>query len=615
MPALRRIAVPILVALATPTLAVITSDWDSLPGQHTQYDFVIAGGGNAGSVLANRLTENPHFKVLVIEAGPNYAGIQNMYIPGNAFSMSSSPYDWNFTCVPQVGLNGRSKRVPRGHILGGSTALNGMTYARGSAADYNRWADVTGDSGWSWNNMLPYFLKSEKWSPPADNHDTTGQYDPAFHSTQGVVGVSLGGFPEAADAKVMQASAELSGDFAFEVDGNDGIPLGWMQSTIAGGERQTAATTYLSSTYASRPNLHVLVDHLVTKISPVGHGNKPSFRRVSFRPRREDSNPGFQVTAKKEVILSAGSYGTPQLLLLSGIGDPTDLAQHSIETIVNLPSVGKNLTDHPSFNIVWQVNNPNVVDPSQDPALQQQFLDEWLATRTGPLTHLVINTVGWTRLPDNSPLLSGIPNPSAGPNSPHIEISFRNAGYYPNPGPQLSVHCSLATPLSRGTVKISSANILDQPLIDWGMLTDPFDITVLRECARQARTFVSAEAFDDYDLTITGSFAGVDLDDDAAVDAVLRNIVADTAHPVTTAAMSPAGAQYGVVDPDLKVKKVRHLRVVDASIMPYIPVGNTQAPVYAIAERAADLIKASCAHGMVLDIDNLEMDLNSRSSE
>ncbi|KAJ3535537.1 hypothetical protein NMY22_g6440 [Coprinellus aureogranulatus] len=601
----------LVVYFLTPALAIITSDWASLARSRTEYDFVIVGGGNAGSVLASRLSENPDFNVLLIEAGPSHEGVQNMYIPGYTSRMAASPYDWNFTCVPQVGLNGRTKTVSRGHILGGSTAINGMVYTRGAARDYDRWAEITGDAGWSWSSLLPYFLKLEKWSPPADNHDTTGQYDPAYHSTQGPVGISLYGFPEAADPKILQASDELGGHFTFELDGNDGVPmgLGWRQSTIAGGERQTSATAYLGPEHASQPNLHVLVDHLVTQVSPVNGEETqkredpgPSFRKVSFRPRWSASNSSsrvvsqtdgsFEVVAKKEVIISAGTYGTPQLLLLSGIGDRTELEQHGIKAIVDLPSVGKNLSDHASFRMTWRVNSPDVIDTSSE-EYQKQFIDEWLATRTGPLAHSNGNILAWFRLPPDSPVFSESPDPASGPEAPHFQFAVNNPGYYPNPGPQLTVFCALATPQSRGSVTISSANILDQPLIDFQLLTDPFDIVALRYCVRQARTFVNTRAFADYNISISGRFEGVDLDNDEEVDAALRDIANDTSHPVATAAMSPVGAQYGVVDPDLKVKKVRHLRVVDASIMPYITAGNTQAPVYAIAERAADLIKAS----------------------
>ncbi|KAJ3525623.1 hypothetical protein NMY22_g10497 [Coprinellus aureogranulatus] len=601
--------------LVKPALTVVVEDYSTLLDE--SYDFVIVGGGTAGSVLANRLTENPDWNVLVIEAGPSNQGVFNTTVPAFAFSLSRTPYDWNYTSVPQAALNNKTQGAPRGHILGGSSSISnlpslalsehrtdpseidGMAYSRSSASDYNRWASITGDEGWSWDGLLPYFLKSEKWSLPADGQEPTGKYDAGFHSSQGLVGVSVSGQPLASDAKLMQAAQELGAEFAFDSDPNDGKPLGigWMQHSIANGTRSSAATAYLSEAVLSRGNLHVLVGHQVVKLTEATHSrwssSGPHLRTVSFIRRGATGAEPVQVTASKEVIISAGSYGTPQLLLLSGVGDSEELDNLGIHPVVHLPSVGKNFTDHPRITMSWQMGIPGVIDPAANATLQAEFLEQWLANRTGPLTAMGLNHIGWLRIPDDSPLWNEFDDVASGPSAPHIQLGPRSGGLYPLPGPLFQSTVQLSTPQSRGTVKLRSTNPNDHPLIDFAMLTHPFDIRALQEGVKAAVKLISAPAFADYNLTLAPPFLGINLNEDEAVNAIIRDIASNNAHPVGTAAMTARHATYGVVDPDLKVKGAQGLRVVDASIMPFITVGHTQAPVYAIAERAADMIKAS----------------------
>ncbi|KAJ2935644.1 hypothetical protein H1R20_g1449, partial [Candolleomyces eurysporus] len=315
---------PILLALllqlaaAPSAIAVIRESIASLP--NTTYDFVIVGG----AVLANRLTENPRWNVLVLEAGPSHEGVLDARVPSFSFNLQKTIYDWNYTSTAQPELNNRRVLIPRGHILGGCSSINGMFYTRGSSSDYDRWARVTGDEGWAWKNILPYILKASR------------------------------------------VRHELGGEFAYNVDTNSGDPLGtgWLQVTVGNGERSSAATSYLGPEYIKRPNLHVLVKNRVTKVlQTTSNGGIPDFRTVKFTEGYDSSGPSYQVTATKEIILSGGAFGTPHILQLSGIGDPEVLQAAGIETIVDLPSVGKNLTDQPQFTTIWPLGITHTFDP------------------------------------------------------------------------------------------------------------------------------------------------------------------------------------------------------------------------------------------------------------
>ncbi|KAG6916937.1 hypothetical protein DXG01_004624 [Tephrocybe rancida] len=582
-----------LLTLLSSCNALIYDTVSALKNQ--TFDFIIVGGGTAGNVVANRLSENPKFKVLVIEAGPSHEGVLSSEVPFFAANNWFSAYDWNYTTTPQVGLGGRPTILPRGHILGGSSSINFLMYTRSTIEDYDRIAKVTGDKGWSWKGLQPYFKKNEKFVRPADKHNNTGQFDPSVHSFDGLNSVSIQNSPTPIDSMVVNASHQLGGDFTFKLDYNDGKPLGlgWLQTTVDGptGSRSSSATAYLAPRFLKRPNLRVLVNAQVSRLIQTHGGKSPSFLTVEFKQGSGSSL--YRLTASREVILSAGALGTPHILLNSGVGDSKALRAVGITPLVDLPDVGANLADHSAIANPFVARSNNTFEDLRKPDAIALLLKQWKANKTGALTNTVASLISFHRVTgDDVPH----PDPAAGPNTPHFEHLYANGLIVPNsfvPADQhiFSVATALVSPSSRGSLTINSTNPFDPPLIDPALLKDESDRRMMRAALRHAFKFVTAPALANYVIGPAGDLANATTD--AQLDAYMDAEAGTFFHPTGTAAMSPKGAKNGVLDPDLKVKKISGLRVVDASVFPDIPSGHTQAAVYVIAERAADIIKDS----------------------
>ncbi|ESK84506.1 aryl-alcohol oxidase [Moniliophthora roreri MCA 2997] len=582
----------LLLALTAEVSAAIVERWEDLPRE--EFDFIVVGGGTAGNVIANRLTENPSWSVLVLEAGGSN---QNTpldpvpQIPHLCGQLAGSALDWNYTASLGSGAQGRKTLLPRGFVLGGSSSINCMVYARGSKGDWDRYAQVTGDSGWSWDGIQPYIRKNERFTPPFDNHDTTGEFDPRVHGFDGINSVTLSGFRHDLDRWVINASKNVPEElkaFKFNLDTNSGFQLGvgYAQSTVRNGTRSSSATSYLADKFIRRPNLHVLLHSHVTRILSKKE-ELLEFERVEFS---QDGGKKLRtITAKKEIVLSAGTIGSPQILLLSGIGDTAELSSIGVPTLKHLPSVGRNMTEQPVVQSSFQVNTTDTSDTSaQNQTVADEQMRLWLEQRKGPLADGPLSDVGWLRVP----IEEGLVDPAGDSETAHLGVLFLNGGFPPaTQGNFIIANAIVVSPASRGYMKLKSSDPFEYPEIDLNLLASPFDVFALREGIRTIHRFLTSRLFDGF---VISSVLPISPDaSDEEFDAHIRNTAFIISHITGTAAMTANDAEWGVVNPDLKVKGMKGVRVVDASILPFIPSSHTQAPVYIVAEKGADLIKAA----------------------
>ncbi|ESK87622.1 aryl-alcohol oxidase [Moniliophthora roreri MCA 2997] len=547
-----------------------------------QYDFIIVGGGTAGSVLANRLTENGEFNVLVVEAGGSNEDILNSEVPYLANSLINGPLDWNYSTVPQAGANERRISTPRGFALGGSS--NTMLWYRGSDDMWDNFAKLVGDEDWAWKSVSKYYLKTSRLVTPQDGRDTTGQVDPSAHG-DGPVNVTLSSYPQPVIGTVQDAVEKSGGRYTFNLDYNSGntLGIGWAQCNIGGGVRNSAAAAYLEPAM-QRANLDILIHTRAVKLHPVNVSKGiPSINTVELA---SDANgPRVNVTASKEIILSAGTLNTPQLLLLSGIGPKNDLDALDIPVVLDSPGVGANLTEQPFLPNVFSVtpSTETLDELLRDTTVQAQILSHWQENKTGPYVNALVPIQGNWKLP------AGFEDPSSGPGSGNVMVVFIPSYFQynapPSAGRYFSVASAILSPKSRGSLKLSSSNPFDPPLVDYAFYSNDFDLNAHVEAMKMIEDFLSLPQFEGIVQGPFGDQANATTDQEKA--AFARANVQVYSHPTSSASMGPGG----VVDSKLKVKGIGGLRIIDASIFPQIPECNTQAPVYIVAEKAADLLK------------------------
>ncbi|KAJ7795850.1 aryl-alcohol oxidase-like protein [Mycena olivaceomarginata] len=567
-----------------------------------QYDFIIVGAGTAGCVIAARLTEDPSVKVLLIEAGVSDNGTQSdtISVPLLAGSGTGTMFDWNYTTTAQAGLNGRLIDYPRGFVLGGSSSINGMIYARGSSEEYDRLANVSGDAGWSWNNLKTYILKNERHTPAWNNRSNVGEYDPRVHGN-GPLLTGLTPTVFEADKRVFQMTEDLPNQYPFNLDLNsgNGLGFGWLHTTVGDSARSTSASAYLHPALNSRSNLDLLLHTQVTRL--VSTSGNHTFKGVQVAQSATAANYSF--TAKKEAKgttqLSSPleASATPHLLMLSGIGPSQQLQSVGIPPILDLPDVGANLQDQSILTLQWAVNGTTLSSFFSDPAAFGAALGQYAVNKTGIAAgNTVVNTIGFLRWPNNSPMLTAR-DPAAGPNSPHFQFSFLET-FYPNVGQVapttgnwLSVSVVVQSPTSHGSLNITSPSPFVHPTINPAFYTTLFDIRTAIHAIRTLISLLATPAWDGFILEPFPAVAALSTDDE--IEAYIRTFADSLKHPTSTAKISKTTDTGGVVGPDLLVKGAKGLRIVDASVLPSAVAGFPQAEVYIVAERAADLIKSA----------------------